>query len=73
MNTLWNYIDQKTWEKEKKYKVLLFLVSVIAAMVGFFTWLIIQNWICSTWEWMLCFMGYPILIAWITAFIKVGS
>lgn len=64
MKTLWTYIDSKDWQAESKYRFTLTILGILFALAGLILWLIIRPWILSTLDWMLCFIGYPIVISW---------
>ena len=68
MRYLWKYIDNKKWNTEKKYKILLLVLSIISALSGFALWLLIPLEKLSSLGWMLCFTGYPVFISWFVAF-----
>ena len=68
MNHLWTYIDHKNWHEETKYRIALLLLGILFALIGFAIWLVIRIWILSSWDWMLCFIGYPIVISWLVVF-----
>lgn len=73
MNTLWTLIDEKKWKPETKYAVILSILGTLFGLVGFLVWLIIKNWAFSTPDWMLCFIGYPVLLSWyIVVFYSCG-
>ena len=63
MKSLWNYIDQKNWTEGSKYRITLIILSILFSTAGLLTWLVIRIWALQTFDWMLCFVGYPILIA----------
>ena len=68
MNHLWTYINHKNWHEETKYRIALLLLGILFALIGFGIWLVISIWILSSWDWMLCFIGYPIIISWFVVF-----
>lgn len=69
MRILWNYIDRLDWTKKAKVKLLLLLVSLVSAVIGLGIWGIVQLWCLKTWDWMLCFILYPVFAAWISVFL----
>ncbi len=64
MESLWAYIDKKKWHADTKHRVALLIVGTVFALIGLAVWLVIRIWTLSTWGWMLCFVGYPFIIAW---------
>lgn len=68
MRTLWTYLDGKNWQAGTKYKIILLLLGTVFALTGFAVWLIIRIWTLSTWDWMICFIGYPVVISWFAVF-----
>lgn len=68
MSRLWNYIGKQNWTADKKYRAALFILGIESALGGFLIWLIIQNWALSSWEWAVCFTGYPLVISWFVVF-----
>ncbi len=69
MKRLWTYIEGKNWRTETKYRFALLIVETVFALVGLAVWLIIRIWALSTWDWMVCFIGYPIVISWFYVFL----
>lgn len=68
MGKIWKYIDRKDWNSSSKYKTILIVFAVLSAVFGFTAWLIIRNWTLSTWDWMICFAVYPVIISWFALF-----
>ena len=60
MNRLWTYIDSKSWHEKTKYQMILLILGTVFALIGFGIWLLIRHWAFTTWDWMVCFIGYPI-------------
>ncbi len=69
MKNIWMYIDRKNWEAGKKYRVLLLILGLLYMLCGLAAWLIIRTRAFSSIDWMFCFIGYPVVISWITAFL----
>ena len=63
MKNIWAYIERKKWHAGTKYRVALLILGTLYALVGLAVWLIIRIWALSTWDWMVCFIGYPIVIS----------
>lgn len=68
MKSLWTYIEKKKWRADKKYRAALLLFGSVFALIGFALWLIVRIWALSTWDWMVCFVGYPIAASWLAVF-----
>lgn len=64
MKNLWTYIENKNWHADTKYRVALLILGTLFALAGLALWLIIRIWALSTWDWMVCFIGYPVVISW---------
>ncbi len=69
MKSLCTYIDSKNWKAETKYHVALLITRLLAALAGLVLWLIIRMWMFSSPAWLICFAGYPFVIAWFLGFI----
>ncbi len=69
MKKLWTYIDEKPWSEKTKYRAIILIVSFISGTAGFFIWLMIRTWALSTWDWMLCFILWPVIISWPAVFL----
>ncbi len=63
MNRLWNYIDHKKWAVRTKYAAAILALGTISAFAGFALWSIVRIWALGSWDWMLCFIGYPVVIS----------
>ncbi len=69
MKNFWTHIEEKNWNAGKKYRVALLSLGTLYALAGFAVWLIIRIWALSSWNWMFCFIGYPVVISWIVVFL----
>lgn len=72
MKHLWAYIENKDIEEKSKYRSALFIFSIIFAIAGFIAWLIVRTWTLSSIDWMICFIGYFVVTAWVVVFIYAG-
>ncbi len=72
MKNLWTYIDAKAWKDETKYVVISMILGTLAGLAGFVLWFIIRSWALSSWDWMVCFIGYPFVITWLYVFLYSG-
>lgn len=68
MKKLWAYIDGKSWKEATKYRAALWILGIMSALAGFTVWMIVRTWVLSTPEWMICFIGYPVVISWYVVF-----
>ncbi len=69
MKKLWNHIDEKRWSREAKYRVALLIAGILFGAAGFILWLLIRPWALATRDWMLCFIGYPVILSWVLVFL----
>lgn len=69
MKSLWMFIENKKWRTETKYKMAFVILGILFALAGMTVWLLIRTWAFSTPDWMLCFIGYPVILSWLTAFL----
>ncbi len=69
MKYLWKYIERKSWDASKKYKMFTLFLSLISALVGLLAWVVIRPYSLSTLDWMICFMGYPVMVSLIAVFL----
>ncbi len=63
MDRLWTYIDGKKWTVRSKYQFALLVMGMLSALTGSALWLIVRIWAFSTWDWLICFAGYPAVIS----------
>lgn len=68
MHRLWSYIDSKKLHEATKYRLLLIILGLLSALAGFGIWLIIRLFALSTLDWMLCFVGFPVILSWFVVF-----
>ena len=69
MKRLWKYLDGKNWKMTTKFRAAMWIVGTVFALVGFCIWLIIRVWVLSTWDWMICFIGYPFILSLFVVFL----
>ena len=69
MKTLWTYIEEKNWKRETKYRAFTWIFAALAACIGFCVWMILRRWVLSTWDWMVCFLIYPVILSWFAVFL----
>lgn len=59
MSRLWKWIDVRKMSYKAKTRWFLFLNSLLYSAVGFFAWIIVSRFALDSWDWALCFVGYP--------------
>ena len=63
MMKLWKSIDKLNLKEESKFRLFRIISEGVSAVLGLLVWLIIRNRIFGTWDWAVCFMGYPIIFS----------
>ena len=66
-------IDRLPWTSQSKFNLSFFLTGILFSLCSVMIWLIIRRWALDSWDWMLCFMGYPFIIAWFTVLLLTCS
>lgn len=61
MKYLWNHVDQLNYTTTQKQKLFLFLNSLIFGLLGFLFWIPVQFFTLRTLDWLVCFVGYPVM------------
>lgn len=69
MKHLWNWIDSKSWNPERKNAVFTWVVSVLSCLAGVVVWLLLSPFACGGVEWLLVFAGFPVFGAFIAVFL----
>lgn len=59
MQRLWKWIRRRKISSENRIKLFLFLNSLLCGVIGFAVWVFVGRYAFSTWDWALCFIGYP--------------
>ncbi len=72
MKHLWTYMDKQEWSSKTKYIIASLILGIPAALAGYLFWLIVRIFAFSSWDWMICFTGYPFVFAWLYAFRETG-
>ena len=67
LNFLWNHIEHLNLRAENKFRLFRIIPGIAAGVIGLLLWLVIQNWCLKTRDWMICFIGYPVIITWFIA------
>ena len=61
---LWKQVDKLNIAKKHKYRIFLLINSGIYALLGYILWLFIgKNFLTNREQWMLCFVGYPVVFS----------
>jgi len=63
MKILWNSIDRLDRSIRFKYTIALTVYGIISCLLGLTLWMSIRSQSLHTWDWMVCFAGYPILFS----------
>lgn len=69
MKYLWGFIDRRSWRIETKLLAAFLILGVILSAVGFVLWLILRSFVFNSVGWMICFIGWPFVIAFFAVFI----
>jgi len=69
MKHLWNYIDRLNRHAEAKYRSAELILAALYGLLGFAGWLIAGRRLFSAWDWMVCFIGYPVIISRLVVFL----
>ncbi len=69
MKKLWIYLDEKNLPAVNKYHLAFILYGSLSALFGFLLWSVLRIWMFSTLDWMICFIGYPVVISFVIVFI----
>ena len=63
MKKLWNMTERMSLTADRKLLMFRLICEAISASAGVLVWLILRIWILDSWQWLLCFAGYPAVIA----------
>lgn len=69
MKYLWGCIEKTAWRAETKYRAARLVFGVVFALSGLAAWLIVRLWALNTWDWLFCFVGYPVLFSQLAVFL----
>ena len=62
---LWHQINTLSNRSiSTKLRLFRIILETGAGVIGFLLWLAVRSIAFSTVDWMICFIGYPIIIAW---------
>ena len=67
LRSLWNRIDHISIKPESKCLLFRIALEIPSGLAGLLLWLILRSWCLKTWDWMVCFVGYPVIAAWFFA------
>lgn len=62
LRLLWNCFEKKDWKIFSKQRAFFGALMLLSGMIGYCIWLIVSLYALKTLDWMICFIGYPILI-----------
>ena len=69
LNHLWKRINRLNIKAAGKYRLFRFALELPAALAGLLLWWVLPFPALKVWDRMLCFMGYPVLLACLFAFL----
>ena len=69
MKRLWNWIDSKSWNPERKNAVFTWIVSTLACLAGVVVWLLLSFFGLGSAEWLLVFAGSRVFGAFFAVFL----
>ena len=64
LDLLWKRINYINLQAESKFRIFRIALEIPAGLTGLLLWLIIRSRYLQTRDWMVCFIGYPIIISW---------
>ena len=74
MGILWEWLDKKNMNEERKMHLFLFLNTIIFSIIGFLVWLAVSKFALNSLTWALCFIGYSgFFIGYLGGFIYLCS
>ena len=53
MKKLWNLVDRTSWMAERKYRVCVWVLAVVGALLGAVLWLAVSRVALGTPDWLL--------------------
>lgn len=59
MSRLWKWVDNKNFSYDAKVKLFLAINCLKYCFLGFVLWMVVSHFVLSTYDWALCFIGYP--------------
>lgn len=67
MKYIWSWFDNQNWHSETKFRLFPWAISIPAGALGFIVWALVQARGLQSLVWMVCFIGYPVIISWAIA------
>ena len=67
MMKLFTCIDSINLKAEHKFTLFRIVLVLLSAVLGLLMWLLIHSRILSAPDYMICFIGYPAIAAWIVS------
>ena len=71
MKYIWNKIEDKNWKTATKVNAFLWVLGVLYGSIGLVVWSVVRIWALKTLDWMICFVGYPVIISWLVVLLYV--
>lgn len=69
LRLLWNYLEKKNWKIYNKHTIFLGVLMLLAGIIGFCIWLIVSLFTLKTVDWMICFIGYSMVLAFLIGYL----
>ncbi len=69
MKSLWTFLEEKNWKASSKFRAFLLIEALIFGLIGFAVWGVVQFFALSSIDWMICFIGYPVIASWFIVFV----
>jgi len=61
MKSLWDQIDRFDLSVKAKLRIAFLFQGIIYAIGGFLAWSLISHWAFASTDWLICFVGYPVI------------
>ncbi len=68
MKKIWDLIDQRNWSASAKQTFAFWIFGILSMTAGYFLWKIIGLRMLGSVDWMLCFMGYPVIFSFVMVY-----
>lgn len=69
LKIFYSQIDRLPLGARQKFLLFFLLTGILLSLCGLFAWLIIRRWALNSWDWLICFLGYPFIIAWFAVYL----
>lgn len=64
MKHLFDWIETLDLREGTKLHLAFWMTCPVAGVLGAMIWWIVQLWCLRSWDWLVCFIGYPVIISW---------